>query len=103
MNLGILLRPNKEGENADQVKKAEGTVFETDFLFQNISTRDFKDSIKVEYSLFNKNQRSFENGDFNIVAVKSGESQEFSIPINTLDQVGFNDITVNVISQLSGR
>ena len=97
---GILLRPNKEGDNADQVKKAEGTVFETDFLFQNISTRDFKDSIKVEYSLFNKNQRSFENGDFNIVGVKSGESQEFSIPLNTLDQVGFNDLTVNVNPQL---
>jgi len=97
---GVLLRPDRESNNADSLQKQEGEAFTTDFLFENISSFGFEDSIRVDYSLFNRDQLEFASGQIFIKPLKGEESERFSIPIETLGFAGANDLNVNANPRL---
>jgi hypothetical protein len=89
---GILLLV--DGELALARKKQEGENFSMDFAFENISDRDFKDSISVRYSNYNIDRRSTLRSEIKIPPAKAGLKQPFSVQISTLNKTGTNNISV---------
>jgi hypothetical protein len=76
--------------------KREGETFKVDFVFQNISNRDFEDSLEVQYSLFNTDIRKKITSTLKIAKLAAGDTARFSIPVQTLGMVGNNIIQVYV-------
>lgn len=89
---GILLY--KDGQPIRDISKTEGELHESVFIFDNYSRMDFKDSVMVEYSLFNIDQRTPFIDTLNISPVLSGNRVEFSLVLNTLGKSGINDLRV---------
>jgi hypothetical protein len=76
--------------------KREGETFKVDFVFQNISNRDFQDSLEVQYSLFNTDTRKKIISTLKIAKLAAGDTARFSIPVQTMGMVGNNIIQVYV-------
>ncbi len=95
---GILLESTTEGEQDNSSQ--EGETLGAPFVFRNISTLTFGDSLVVEYSIFTRESRTLEDGEIMIAPPEPGIATNFSIPINTLGKVGTNDLTVNVNPQI---
>jgi hypothetical protein len=95
---GVVLKPNREGGNALAIEKQEGEVFSSEFVFRNVSTNSFTDSLEVVHRLFNTDSRTSEIMSFAIAPVQAEGSQGFSIDFETLGKSGNNDLTVAVNS-----
>jgi len=78
------------------ITTAEGAPVSMNFAFNNLSNKDFSDSLLVIYSTFNLDSRSSDFDSLHIPPVKAGESKEFFIQLNTIGIVGINDINVVV-------
>ncbi|MDX1628591.1 MAG: C25 family cysteine peptidase, partial [Fulvivirga sp.] len=77
-------------------KRQEGEQFTADLIFTNISDKNFPDSLLVDYSIFNNDQRTAENLNKNIFAPGPGDSTQFSLNINTVGKAGTSDFNVFV-------
>ncbi len=86
---------NSEG-GALSINLQEGQTLTTNLGFINIADKEFTDSLKVTYSIFNQDKRTLEDGEFNIFAPLPNDTTFFDIDINTKDKVGQNDLEVAV-------
>jgi hypothetical protein len=89
---GILIYKSEQAING--IEKDEGELHTATFIFENVSTLAFSDSIAVEYGLFNLDSRKTFKDTLNIKALGAGESMEFVVPIETIGKVGDNDLNV---------
>ena len=74
----------------------EGVDHTSSFAFVNISNVDFADSLLSNFSVLNHNTRQRETHEFKIKGPGVGDTVRFSRTINTLNKVGFNDLTAAV-------
>lgn len=89
---GILTYKSEQAING--IEKDEGEMHNATFIFENVSTLAFSDSVAVEYSLFNIDSRKSFKDTLKIKALGSGESMEFVVPLETIGKVGENDLNV---------
>ena len=83
-----------DGQPVSGITKQEGDTLATDFSFENVSSLDFSDSIKVQYSLFNQDQRKSYTDTLTIAPPAAGKQANFRIIQKTIDRTGKNDLTV---------
>ncbi|HEU5289073.1 MAG TPA: C25 family cysteine peptidase, partial [Cyclobacteriaceae bacterium] len=74
----------------------EGEVLTSTFRFQNISQKQFSDSLTVQYNIFNTTSRTSNLQNKKIKAPAPGQETSFNITINTKDKPGLNDVRVYV-------
>lgn len=84
----------KEGQKIEGNEKKEGELHEAIFTFENVSDLAFQGSITIEYSLYNKNNRTSHIDTIMIEALNSEESIDVPLFINTMDKSGDNDLKV---------
>ena len=96
---GILYLTEEAMENFDSDRQ-EGESVETDFIFENISTRQFTDSLTVSYSLFNQSNRSATESSFKINEPAPGQATPFRLSLDTNDKAGKNNLNVFVNPRL---
>lgn len=89
---GILLPANPELKFP--ITKQEGETFGFNMIFENISNKDFQDSITIALHQFNINKREATDSLFKIAAVKAGEHGEIGLNIQTMNRVGKNNIRI---------
>ncbi|EON75368.1 hypothetical protein ADIS_4072 [Lunatimonas lonarensis] len=89
---GVLILKTRQ----DQINLFEGQESEVAFEFVNISKFDFPDSLTVEYSFYNVDQRRTERFTMKIPAVKGGQSHAFSLPFDSRGKAGKNAVNVSV-------
>ena len=89
-----------EGFDGD---KQEGELVESDFVFENISKRQFRDSLTVRYSLFNQNDRTSNESNFKINKPAPGQSTTFQLSFDTNDKAGKNNLNVFVNPRLEAE
>jgi hypothetical protein len=87
---GVLILKDKRKE----VVLDEGETDQLEFEFINISKHDFPDSIQMDYSFFNIDQRKIERGMTKIPALKGGESATFFIDFDSKGKPGKNSLNV---------
>ncbi|MEM7548485.1 MAG: C25 family cysteine peptidase [Bacteroidota bacterium] len=92
----VLLKPEREGNNALELTLEEGTVFETDFVIRNVSDNAFQDSISITSSLINRTSGGIGEQIFNIAPLQAEQSINFSLEIETLGRPGSNDLFLNI-------
>jgi flagellar hook assembly protein FlgD len=76
--------------------KQEGENFTVDFVFQNISSRSFQDSLDVQYTLFNTDTRKKTVHTFKIARLAAGDTVRFSIPVKTQGTIGNHVLQIYV-------
>jgi hypothetical protein len=81
----------------------EGEIQTSNFTFENISGLGFSDSVSVEYSLFNVNNRRTYTDTITIKPVMARESVDFSITMETLGKAGSNNLRVFANPYLLGE
>ena len=81
--------------------KQEGELVESSFVFENISSKTFKDSLTVRYSLFNQNDRTTTVSNFKINEPAPGQSTPFELSFDTSDKAGKNNLNVFVNPRLA--
>jgi hypothetical protein len=91
----LMVNDHKEGVKLKN-ERMEGQELQLSFTFQNISSRPFKDSIKVERSVFNKSSRKNTVKTFNLKPLPPGAKVDFNVKVETIDKVGENDLKVFV-------
>lgn len=74
--------------------RQEGEELEINLSFQNISAKDFTDSILVAYSNYNQNKRVNEELSVRIPPVAAGEKEAFTLAISTRNKAGKNNLKV---------
>jgi len=74
----------------------EGQTLSSDFGFINISDKTFPDSLTVRYNLLNYNNPVTLPSTTRISPPMPGDTTLFTIPFNTLEKVGLNDVEVFV-------
>ncbi len=74
----------------------EGNPVELNFLFSNISDKDFKDSLFVKFGGLNLATREKFEDSLKIKPVVAGDTAAFSIIVQTIGKVGLNDVDVVV-------
>ncbi len=84
----------KQGQEIRGIEKNEGETHEAAFIFENVTDLAYKDSIKVEYSLFNQNDRKSYTDTIQVKPLNGGESVAFSFSLETLNKSGLNDFKV---------
>lgn len=94
---GVLLNRN---DLSKTVKKQEGEQFDADFTLWNLSNSNFSDSIKVTYNILNNLSNTLTELSKNIKPLDSGDSVNFKIPINTINKVGSNNLSLAVNQEL---
>ncbi|MDN5202948.1 C25 family cysteine peptidase [Fulvivirgaceae bacterium BMA10] len=93
---GILYIPSSEVSTINNQKGQEGQDFVANFIFKNISDKNFTDSLFVETELFNQNSRSTTELDLKLKPLQAEDSASFNININTAGKVGKNGLKVFV-------
>ncbi len=78
------------------VVKQEGDPWTVSYSFLNISNKLFPDSIRVDFSTFNKTSRVSDPLTFRIKQPAPGDSTHFSIAVDTNQKAGLNDVNVYV-------
>ena len=94
---GILL-PAKDLQK--QYTFDEGQDFEPAFRFINISGEPFTDSLRVDYSFFNMQERSSFSRNKKIMAPAPSDTSVFTYKVNTDGQAGHNNLKVQVNPRL---
>lgn len=84
------------GEGVTPVTLPESVDHTSSFAFINISNVDFVDSLRSSFSVVNRDTRLRETQQFNIKGPAAGDTVRFSRTINTLNKVGFNDLSAAV-------
>ncbi|MCK5703517.1 MAG: transporter, partial [Cyclobacteriaceae bacterium] len=84
----------KAGQQTVGIEKNEGETHEAIFTFENVSDLDFKDSLAIEYSLFNQNDRKSYIDTLMVKPLNTEESVDISINMETLGKSGKNDVKV---------
>ncbi len=79
-----------------QTQVQEGENYSPRFGFLNYTETEFQDSIKVAYSVFNRNNRSFFTDSIMIAPPMPGDTVFFNPSINTVGFVGENDLNLRV-------
>lgn len=74
----------------------EGEVWTGSYGFQNISAKEFSDSLTVNYTVYNTTSRTSDNKTKKIKAPLPGEETGFEISVNTFEKAGLNDVKVFV-------
>ncbi|MDQ3534844.1 MAG: transporter, partial [Bacteroidota bacterium] len=97
---GILTLLGDKDQPLKDIKLKAGEALSVSFSFKNISTKDFADSILVRYTVFNRSRRNSEIKNIKLPALRSGESKDFTININTDNSFGVNDFNVFVNPQI---
>jgi hypothetical protein len=90
---GVISLQNNENEN---IQLQEGEPFEAAFKFSNISAYDFKGPLNVRYTFTNQDSGKEETGSIEIPQLASGATADFELPIQTLGNLGLNDLEVFV-------
>lgn len=93
---GILLLDPVYEKTLPAVNKMEGEEIKVGYAFQNLSNKNFEDSLTVSYSVLNKASRVTEEKSFKIPAVAAKDTAEFTIPISTVNKRGENNVKVFV-------
>jgi hypothetical protein len=93
----------KQGQPVREIQKMEGEIQTSNFTFENISGLGFSDSVSVEYSLFNVNNRRTYTDTITIKPVMARESVDFSITMETLGKAGSNNLRVFANPYLLGE
>jgi hypothetical protein len=89
---GVLVLKDKRKEI--QLNEGEETAVALEFI--NISKYDFPDSITVNYTFQNIDQRKIENFSQKIPALKAGEAAEFTINFDSRARGGANSLNIFV-------
>lgn len=74
----------------------EGDKAQAGFVFQNISDKDFEDSLTVAYTVFNKTSRSTDEKTMKIAALSAKDTAKFIVPLATVNKGGKNNLKVYV-------
>ena len=93
---GVIAYLGNDKNNQLNIELQEGDSVMTQFGFINFSDKLFKDSLVVDYTIFNTSQRSSVIGSFKIYAPEPGDTTLFVVPINTTGLVGINNLSVVV-------
>jgi flagellar hook assembly protein FlgD len=93
---GVLLFRGNDGEGIKKIPLLEGQEFNSNFVFYNLSTKEFLDSLLVRATLFNRELRSSTVGESKILAPSAKDSVAFSLSLDTKDHGGVNDYQVFV-------
>lgn len=76
------------------IEKQEGDTVVVNMNFENISSVDFPDSIRVNYTLFNRDQAKSYPDSLKIAALKAGKSADIHLVLQTFNRGGENDLKV---------
>jgi hypothetical protein len=87
---GVLIIKSRK----QQVQLFEGQDAELEFEFLNIGYYDYPDSVTVEWTLNNIDQRRVETFSKKIAPVKAGEKATFTIPFDSRGRGGGNSLNV---------
>ncbi|NHE55591.1 putative type IX secretion system sortase PorU2 [Cyclobacterium plantarum] len=87
---GVLVIKEKRKESL----LLEGQSDELEFEFVNISEHDFTDSITIEYTFQNIDQRRIDRASKKIPAVKAGTSASFTVEFESKGRPGNNSLNV---------
>ncbi len=93
---GILLLDPAYEKTLPTVNKLEGEDLKVGYKFQNLSNKDFGDSLTVSYAVLNKTSRVTEEKTFKIPALAAKDTAQFTIPISTVNKRGENNVKVFV-------
>ncbi len=74
----------------------EGEIWIGTYGFQNISAKEFSDSLTVEYNIFNTTSRTSDLRYKKIKAPTPGQETAFDLTIDTKEKTGLNDVKVFV-------
>lgn len=85
-----------EDQPVTGIEKQEGEEVEANFVFKNISDKDFPDSLKVIFTVFNQDSRNKRSDSLWIEALPAGTEKKFPIHFNTLSLPGINDLDLAV-------
>lgn len=97
---GVLTILGEEDQKVKGLQKQEGEEFEVSFNFQNVSNKDFSDSIQVRYTFFNHTSRTSDVKTLKLAPLKVGQKEDFTIFISTVDRGGMNSFNVYVNPQV---
>nr|MDQ3395627.1 transporter [Bacteroidota bacterium] len=97
---GVITLLGDKEQPLQNIKLQAGQALNIKFNFRNISEKDFADSIVVRYTVFNRTRRSSEVKFLKLPAIKALQSHDFTVPINTSNGFGINDVNVFVNPQL---
>jgi len=81
-------------QEAGPFEKDEGDTLFTKLKFENVSNLSFEDSIQVNFSLFNQDQRKTFPDSVKIGPLAAGESEEFGLFFESLGKAGSNNLRV---------
>ena len=93
---GLLIYVDNGEGGGLSLSMQEGAKFATTFGFVNISNKSFTDSLVVNYTMFNQDQRIPIPKNFNIKAPLPGDTTKIQIDIDTKGMVGVNNLDVAV-------
>ncbi|MCZ8215236.1 MAG: hypothetical protein O9262_03310, partial [Cyclobacteriaceae bacterium] len=79
---------------------AEGLNWAQDFGFVNISTKNFTDSLLVNYTSTNQLTNQAEERSFKIKAPAPSDTTDFALSVSTLEKAGLNDVQLTVNTRL---
>ena len=74
----------------------EGQAWNSTFGFTNMTSKNFKASLRVDLEIVNKQTQNREQQNFTIVAPAPGDTTFFDITSSTLGKIGKNDVNVFV-------
>jgi len=84
----------KSDQPVSGIEKDEGEIHSAAFLFENISSKSFIDSVLVTYELYNMDKQQTFIDSIKVSPVGPGTSTDFSITLETLGKVGKNEFEV---------
>ena len=93
---GVLVFLGNDAENKLDVEINEGDSLISYLGFINSSDKEFKENLKVDYTVFNTNQRTSVINTIEVEAPLPGDTAKFSVPIKTKGLVGVNNLSVSV-------
>ena len=93
---GVIYMTDKTIADFEKRETEEGQFINPEFIFENISAKNFTDSIKVQYSIFNKNIGITDERNLRIKKLLAGEKTSFITPISTFEMSGKNNLNVFV-------
>lgn len=90
---GVLLSPQAHDQ---AYELEEGEEQQVSYTFWNISSKDFLDSLEVDYQWLNTTMSSTFEDSTKIVGLAAGDSVQFDIDLKTLNNVGTSNLVLKV-------
>ncbi|MFY0651963.1 MAG: hypothetical protein JXQ96_08025 [Cyclobacteriaceae bacterium] len=92
---GILLKRDNSGIETS-ISRQEGQEFRSEFTYWNVSKKNYADSVKLNFQVFNQETSVLYADSLKLQALNAGDSVNFDIDIQTLDRVGTNDLIMKI-------